>query len=102
MAVYNIDRTSPLGNQLLNLLERISADFAQLRQLRLVMIEQREGQDGSQVSHYVDVAAAFKYLNGVGGTADNGTVAKASFEEIDAFVGNGGPSLEQCAARHRQ
>ena len=102
MAVYNMDRTSPLANQLLNLLERMSADFALLQQLRLTMIQQREGQDGSQVAHYAEVAAAFKYLNGIGGTADDGTVAKASFEELDAFVGNGGPSLEQCAARHRQ
>lgn len=98
--IYRIDRASTLGNQLLNLLDRINADFAQLKTLRLAMIQQRTG-DGSAPSHFAEMAKMFGYLQ-ADGTPDTGAVAQGSFMEIDSWVANGGPSLEQCGARHRQ
>jgi hypothetical protein len=96
--LYRIDDTKVLGAQALNLLARIGADFAQLKALRLKLIQSRDG-DGSSATHYVETAALFGYVDAAG-DSDSGTVARASFEEIDAFVSNGGPSLEQCSARH--
>jgi hypothetical protein len=90
---YQMNRTLPLANQVLSLLDRLSADFASLKALRLSMIEQQDG-DGSQDAHYALHVTLYGYPN----TA----TAHASFAEIDSFVGSGGPSLEQCTARHRQ
>lgn len=51
--------------------------------------------------HFAKVAAVFKFNNGDGTTLDSG-VALAAFDELAAFIANGGPSLVQCAARFKQ
>lgn len=98
--LYRLDGSQALGNQLRDLLGRIGDDFAKLKTLRLAMLQMRDG-DGSQAAHYALNAVIFGYRQ-QDGDPDDGAVAKASFEELDSFVGNGGPSLEQCCARHRQ
>jgi hypothetical protein len=90
---YQMNRALPLANQVLSLLDRISADFASLKALRLAMIQQQDG-DGTQDADYILLVTLYGY-------PDMAT-AHASFAEIDSFVGNAGSSLEQCTARHRQ
>lgn len=97
--VFRADRTKALTNQLLGLLDRIGTDFAQLKAVFATMTQYKDG-DGSQVSHFAEVQSAFGFKDAAG--AASNTVAKGSYDEINSFIGNGGPSLEQCVARHRQ
>jgi len=91
--LYTIDRTKSLGSQLLNLLERIDSDFAAVKSLFAAMTQQKDGNTGT-ATDFVTPTATFGY--------SDTTVAQASYAEINSFIGNAGPSLEQCAARHRQ
>ena len=90
---YPVDKSKPLANELINLLNRIGSDFASLKVMRLAMIQQQDG-DGSQDAHYVTVVSNFGYPT----TAE----AHASFAEVDSFIGTAGASLEQCCSRHKQ
>jgi len=100
--IYEVDRSKPLGNQLLNLLERIGSDFAQLKALFAAVTQQRDGTSDVDAS-YVTPARVLGYLASGGAAPDTtGARARASYNELNSFIGNGGPSLEQCCARHRQ
>jgi hypothetical protein len=98
--LYRLDRSHPLAVELLACLQGISDNFAKLKNLRLAMIQDKDGATGTKTD-YVTIAGLYGYLSATQ-QADDGTVALASFAEIDAFVSNGGPSLEQCCARHKQ
>ncbi len=53
-----------------------------------------QGTAITAVKHYKTVQNVFGFK-----TEDG---AQLSFNEINSFMGNGGPSLEQCCARHKQ
>lgn len=98
-SMYRVQRTSTPGTDLLVTLNTINEAFAKLKLLRAAMVQQKDGSAGN-ATDYVTPAAVFGFVDGNG--AVSSTVAKAAFEEIDSFVGNGGPSLEQCCARFKQ
>jgi hypothetical protein len=87
------------GRELLDTLEQISDAFARLKRIRLAMIQQKDGSAGN-ATDFVTMAAVFGFVNE--SDAVTSSVAQAAFAEIDSFVGNGGPSLEQCTSRFKQ
>lgn len=53
------------------------------------------------VEQYLAVAQYFGYCLSDGTTLDE-AVAQNAYNEINSMLGNGAPSIQQCAARHRQ
>ena len=98
-SLYRVQRTSTPGTDLLVTLNVINEAFAKLKLLRAAMIQQKDGSAGT-AADYVTPAAVFGFVDS--DNALSSTVAKAAFEELDSFVSNGGPSLEQCCARFKQ
>jgi hypothetical protein len=90
---YQMDKSKSQAGELLNLLARINSDFAQLKTVRSAMVEETDS-DGSQDIHYALLVTLYGY-------PDTAT-ARASFAELDSFIGSSAPALEQCCARHKQ
>lgn len=90
--------TAP-GRELLDVLESLGDNFARLKRIFAAMTQEKDGNAGD-ATDFVTPATTFGYVDG--SNAITSSVAKASYDEINSFIGNGGPSLEQCCARHKQ
>ena len=94
MAIYDMDLTKTEAAEYHNLLQRVAADLKQLELIHAAMIAKRNGADGSSDAHYAVHVTRYGY-------PDTAT-ARASFNEFASAVGNGFPSILQCAAQHKQ
>ena|ERR1051325_3729171 len=100
-AVYPVKvPQSQQAAELLQLLATINDTYARLLTVRAAMIQEKDGSAGN-ATDYVTISKRFQFLNADGVTIDS-TVAMNAFLELDTFVTNGGPSLQQCCARFKQ
>jgi hypothetical protein len=90
---------TPMGRELLDTLEQIGDAFARLQRLFAAMTQERDGNAGNDTD-FVTPAAVFGFTDA--SDTLSSSVAHNAYEEINAFVGNGGPSLQQCCARLKQ
>lgn len=100
--LYRIKQASrpAVGQELLDVLSQINDAFARLKLIRLAMIQEEDDANNNDAS-FTTVANQFGFVAS-DGTTITPSVAHAAFLEIDSFVSNGGPSLEQCCARFKQ
>lgn len=100
MSTFRIDRSHPEGAEIITIMQQLGQVWSQFEAMRTALIQQRTG-DGSQIDHYDDVVRIAGYTT-VEGQPDDGTVAQASFNEMDAMYGGCANAIQQCVARHKQ
>lgn len=83
------------GRELLDTLEQIGDAFARLKRIFAAMTQQKD-----DTTDYTTMAGVFGFIDAA--NAIDEPTAEAAYNEINAFIGNGGPSLEQCCARLKQ
>jgi hypothetical protein len=93
--------TTP-GRNLLFLLEQLRATFDGIQQHFDAMNQQKNG-DGSLDVHFVPCVTVYGYqANPNDGVNSANHSAKASYDELNAFITASAASLKQLCAKHRQ
>jgi|SRR6266853_2889980 len=89
------------GRELLDTLETIGDAFGRLKRIFDAMTQQKDGATGT-ATDYVTPANIFGVTTSVTVDTLDSTVMQNAYNEINAFIGNGGPSLTQCCAKFKQ
>jgi hypothetical protein len=90
---------TPSGRELLDTIETIAEAFSRLNRIFDAMTQQKDGAAGN-ATDFVTPAAVFGFVDAA--DALSSATALAAYNEINSFIGNGGPSLKQCCAKLKQ
>jgi hypothetical protein len=90
---------TPSGRELLDTMETLAEAFARLERIFAAWTQQKDGAAGNATDH-VTPAGMFGFVT----SADilDSATALAAYNEINSFIGNGGPSLKQACAKLKQ
>lgn len=94
---YEVDEANKPGRDLMDAMRDIARAWDKLARVRGILIQSRTG-DGTQASHYDQVAERYGY-SGTDASAQQAN-AKASFEEIDGNWSTVNDKIQQMVNRH--